>query len=39
MGVDGTHIAVRNVPSRNELPPGIEPQDFWCRKQVLHLFA
>ena len=33
-GVDGSHIALRNAPSPNELPPGLGPQDFWCRKQV-----
>ena len=33
-GVDGTHVALRNAPSGNELPPGLDPQDFWCRKQV-----
>ena len=34
-GVDGTHIRLSNKPSETELPHGMRPDDFWCRKQVI----
>ena len=34
LGVDGTHIRLSVKPSEAELPAGVRPQDFWCRKQV-----
>jgi hypothetical protein len=33
LGVDGTHIRLGRAPSQAELPAGIVPQDFFCRKQ------
>jgi hypothetical protein len=33
LGVDGTHIRLGKLPSQIELPAGLVPQDFWCRKQ------
>jgi len=36
-GVDGTHIMLGVRPTERELPPGLQVQDFWCRKQFYSL--
>jgi len=37
LGVDGTHIRLENSPIQDDLPEGVHPQDFWCRKQFFSL--
>ena len=31
LGVDGTHIELKNKPRQEDCVNGTVPQDFWCR--------
>ena len=37
LGVDGTHVMLGVRPRENEIPAGVQVQDFWCRKQFYSL--
>ncbi len=37
--IDDTHIRLENAPAQADLPAGVRPQDFWCRKQFFSIKA
>ncbi len=37
LGIDGTHIRLENAPVQADLPAGVHPRGFWCRKQFFSI--